>query len=91
MPTGQPLLIAGFGVVIVLAALKLFGAPIRWFFKLLINTVLGFVGLLLFNMLSQWLGLNIGLGLNPLNAVVIGILGLPGFALLLLLQWLFGL
>ena len=27
------------------------------------------------------------LGLNPLNALVIGVLGLPGFVLLLLTQW----
>ena len=89
MPAGQHLLIGGIGVIVVLAALKLFRMPIRWVFKLLTNTALGFAGLLLFNLLSQWLGLNMGLDLSLLNAAVIGVLGLPGFALLLLLQWLF--
>ena len=91
MPAVQHLLIGGFGVIVVLAALKLFSAPMRWVFKLLFNTALGFAGLLIFNLLSQWLNLNMGLNFNLLNAAVIGILGLPGFALLLLLQWLFGL
>jgi len=91
MPTGQNFLLLGFAVVVILVALKLFSAPMRWAFKLLINAALGFVGLLAFNALSQWLGLNVNLSLNWINAVVIGILGLPGFALLLLLQWLFGL
>lgn len=29
------------------------------------------------------------LGVNPVNALVLGLLGVPGFGLLLLLQWLF--
>ncbi len=87
MPVGQQILIGVFGVVIVLVVLKLFTAPMRWAFKALLNTVLGFVGLLLFNMVGEQVGLS--LGLNLLNAAVIGVLGLPGFALLLMLQWLF--
>ena len=78
----------GFGLVVILVALRLFRAPIRWAFKLLFNTILGFVGLLLFNLVSQWLDLPLNLGFNLINAAVIGVLGLPGFALLLLLQWL---
>ena len=52
--------------------------------KLLVNSFLGFVALFLFNLIAQNFGL--GLGLNLLNAVVVGILGIPGFALLLILQ-----
>ena len=68
MPTGQQLLIGGFGVVVILAALRLFSAPIRWVFRLIINTVLGFAGLLIFNLLCQWLGLHLALSLNLVNA-----------------------
>ena len=89
MPTDQQLLIGGFGVVVILVALRLFRAPIRWVFKLLLNTLFGFVGLLLFNFVSEWLSLPFNLGFNWINAAVIGVLGLPGFALLLLLQWLY--
>lgn len=31
--------------------------------------------------------LGLSLGVNPINALVLGLLGAPGFALLLLLQW----
>ena len=32
--------------------------------------------------------LGISLGVNPINALVLGTLGIPGFGLLLMLQWL---
>ena len=53
--------------------------------KLLLNTLLGFLALWAVNLTAAWTG--IALGLNLLNALVIGILGLPGFVLLLLVQW----
>lgn len=87
MPLGQQVLIGVFGVVVLFVAFKLFTAPMRWALKALINTVLGFGGLLVFNVVGQQFGLS--LGLNLLNAAVVGVLGLPGFALLLMLQWLF--
>jgi inhibitor of the pro-sigma K processing machinery len=82
----QWLLIGGFGLAVVLAALRLFTAPVRWVFKLLLNTALGFAGLLLFNLASQTLGLGVSLGVSLPGAALIALLGLPGFALLLLLQ-----
>ncbi len=87
MPVNQGVLIAIFGILILLVAVKLFTAPMRWAFKAALNTALGFVGLFLFNLIGQSFGLS--LGLNLLNAAVIGVLGLPGFELLLMLQWLF--
>lgn len=56
----------------------------KFLFKLLGNSVLGFIALFVFNAIAQNFG--IGLGLNILNAVVVGVLGIPGFALLLILQ-----
>lgn len=88
MPVSQQVMLGVFGAVVIVVAMKLFTAPMRWAFKALLNTVLGFVGLLLFNLAGEGLGLS--LPLNLLNAAIIGVLGLPGFALLLLLQWLFG-
>jgi inhibitor of the pro-sigma K processing machinery len=85
----QQVLLGLFGAVVLVVALKLFTAPLRLVLKLLLNTALGFVGLLAFNLIGGALGLSLGLSL--FNAVVIAVLGLPGFALLLLLQWLFGL
>ncbi|MDR0294051.1 MAG: pro-sigmaK processing inhibitor BofA family protein [Oscillospiraceae bacterium] len=52
--------------------------------KLLGRSVLGFAALLLFNAAGGGFGLSVGL--NILNAGVVGILGVSGFALLLILQ-----
>ena len=51
------------------------------------NTLLGFAALALLNLTEPVTG--IALGVNALNALVIGILGVPGLGLLLLVQWLF--
>lgn len=75
-------ILAGFFLI---ALLRVFSAPFRLALKLLANTLLGFLALWLVTLTSAFTG--IALGLNLLNALVIGILGLPGFVLLLLVQW----
>lgn len=67
------------------AAAKLMKAPLRTLLRVLCNTLLGFGALFLLNLTTPVTGLS--LGFNVLNALVIGILGLPGFLLLLLSQW----
>ena len=78
-------------IVAILAALVvlsfvIFGKSLKPIFKILINTALGFVALIIVNQIGAYIGVNIGI--NTLNAVIVGIFGLPGVALLLLLQWL---
>lgn len=75
--------------VAVLLMIKLFLKPMKWILKLLLNTGLGFVLLLIVNFVGSWV--NISLGINWLNALVVGIFGLPGAALLILVNWLMGL
>ena len=83
-----------FSVIIVIAAivlavivvLRLLAKPIRFIFKLLINTVLGFVLLWLINFFGA--GLGIALELTLLNALVVGFLGIPGVLLLLAIHFL---
>ena len=75
-------LLAGFFII---ALLRVFSAPLKLAVKLLANTLLGFLALWAVNLTSAYTG--IVLGLNLLNALVIGALGLPGFLLLLLTQW----
>ena len=70
-------LLAGFFLIALL--------PLKVAVKLLANTLLGFLALWAVNLTSGITGLT--LGLNLWNALVIGILGLPGFSLLLLVQW----
>lgn len=74
--------LAGFFAV---ALLRVFSTPLRLALKLLMNTLLGFLALWAVNLTAGVTG--IALGLNLWNALVIGVLGLPGFVLLLLVQW----
>ena len=73
--------------IAVLIVMRIFTLPVKWIFKLLLNTVLGFAGLFLVNWLGSYIG--ISLGINVVNAVVVGTFGIPGLILLLLLRWLF--
>ena len=75
-------ILAGFFLI---ALIRVFSAPLKLALKLLANTALGFLALWAVSLTSGLTG--IALGLNLWNALVIGILGLPGFALLLLVQW----
>lgn len=72
--------------IIILAAFKIFTAPMKLLFKLLVNTLLGFISLIIINFLGSFTGLS--LGINWVNAAVVGVFGVPGVGLLLLLQWL---
>ena len=78
-------------VVVALLAIILFWKIIKGSlklgFKILLNTVVGFAALIVINFLGGFLGISIGI--NWTNALVVGVLGLPGVALLLILQWLF--
>jgi inhibitor of the pro-sigma K processing machinery len=60
--------------------------PIKIVLKLVLNTVIGFIALFALNWLGSFVG--IPLPINWLNAVLVGVLGVPGVALVLLLQWL---
>ena len=70
---------------LVVVCLRLFAAPLRLALKVAFNSALGFGAVWLLNLTTSVTGLS--LGLNWFNALVIGILGLPGFALLLLVKW----
>ena len=75
-------ILAGFFLI---ALLRVFSAPLRLALKLLVNTLLGFLALWAVNLTAGVTG--VALGLNLWNALVIGVLGVPGFILLLLVQW----
>lgn len=70
---------------LVVVCLRLFAAPLKLALKVVLNSALGFGAVWLLNLTTSVTGLS--LGLNWFNALVIGILGVPGFGLLLLVQW----
>lgn len=71
--------------VLVLLAVLIFIKPIRVVLKLAINTVVGFAALFLINRLGAHFGISIDLTWQ--NAVITGVFGAPGVAVLLALKW----
>ena len=70
---------------LVVVCLRLFAAPLKLAMKVAFNSALGFGAVWLLNLTAAVTGIR--LGLNVFNALFIGVLGVPGFGLLLLLQW----
>lgn len=70
---------------LVVVCLRLFAAPLKLALKVAFNSALGFGAVWLLNLTAAVTGIR--LGLNVFNALFIGVLGVPGFGLLLLLQW----
>lgn len=62
---------------------KILAAPMKLITKLLINTAVGYVLLFVFAFLAEFFDVSIELSL--LNAVIVGVFGVPGIILLVLL------
>lgn len=73
------------GLVAALAVLVIFRRPLKGLLKLLGRTAVGLAGLFAFSHIGGLIGVT--LGVNLLNALVLGVLGVPGFGLLLMLNW----
>ena len=71
-------------VAIILIFGKRFIVPIRIILKLVINSCLGMLIIFIINLIGQSFSFHIGL--NILNAIIVGILGIPGAALLIILK-----
>ena len=71
--------------LLLLAALALFHRPLGQLVRLVVRSSVGLAVLALFSQFSHLIG--VSLGVNLINALVLGVLGVPGFGLLLMLQW----
>ena len=72
-------------VIGVLFAIRLLSKPVRIVLKLLVNTFLGFALLFTINFFGGRYG--VGVELTWFNAIITGILGIPGLGLLMLLRF----
>lgn len=64
------------GVVVVLLLLQVLAKPLVLLLRVLANSLIGGAGLWLINLAGG--PLHFHLGLNPVSAVVVGLLGVPG-------------
>ncbi len=70
---------------LLVAAARLFKTPLKMALRLLLNSALGYGAMYLVNLTTALTGISMGMSLC--NVLVVGILGIPGFFLLLLVQW----
>lgn len=71
--------------LLLLSALVLLFRPLLRLLRLLLRSGVGLAVLALLRQAGKAFGIN--LGVNPINALILGLLGIPGLALLLMLQW----
>ena len=71
--------------LVLCAALLLLRRPAAWLLRLALRSSVWLAVLALFSQVGRLLG--ISLGVNLVNALVLGMLGAPGLGLLLMLQW----
>ena len=70
---------------LVLMLLRIIALPIRWFWKLSINSACGFLCLWLLNSVAAFT--NIYFPINAVTVLIAGFLGLPGIGALALVQF----
>ena len=71
-----------------LVAILFFNRQIKAAINIVRNAILGIIGILACNMLLAPAG--VAVGVNVLTVFVVGVLGVPGFLLLYLTQWMVG-
>ena len=71
--------------LLLLAAFALLHRPLGHLLRLAARSAVGLAVLALFSPVGHLIGVN--LGVNLVNALILGALGAPGFGLLLMLQW----
>ncbi len=72
------------GIMIVFMISWIFVTPLKFLGRLILNSLLGAVFLILFNLVAQYF--NFHIGVNLMTAMMLGILGIPGFIAILLLK-----
>nr|WP_300089991.1 pro-sigmaK processing inhibitor BofA family protein [Sedimentibacter sp.] len=72
------------GIMLIFMISWLFVKPLKFLGRLILNSLLGALFLIVFNYFGQLTGVYIGV--NELTALIIGLLGIPGFIAVLVLK-----
>ncbi len=75
------------GIVLLIIFGRLLLAPLKVVLKLVLNSLLGAVAILLVNWVGGFIGFH--MALNIYTAFIVGTLGIPGFLLLVIIKLLF--
>lgn len=72
------------GIMLIFMVSWIFVKPLKFLGRLVLNSILGALLLIIFNYFGQFTGVYIGV--NEVTALSIGILGIPGFMAILLIK-----
>jgi len=72
------------GIMLIFMISWLFVKPLKFLGKLILNSLLGALFLIVFNYFGQFTGVYIGV--NELTSLIIGLLGVPGFVAILVVN-----
>jgi inhibitor of the pro-sigma K processing machinery len=72
------------GIMLIFMISWIFFKPLKFMGKILLNSLIGALALIIFNFFGQYTGVYIGV--NEFTALIIGVLGIPGFIALLLVK-----
>ena len=72
------------GIMLVFMISWIFFKPLKLVGKIILNSLIGALALIIFNYFGQYTGVHIGV--NEFTALIIGLLGIPGFIALLLVK-----
>jgi len=87
--TWTTLLAYAFGLLLVYALARVLYTPLRWALTLVVNGLVGGAALWVLNGVGGLV--HFALPVNPLTALIVGVLGLPGLILIVLLKfWVYG-
>lgn len=84
LPDVNVIIAFGFGILLLYIVGRMLLMPIRLVFRLIYNGLIGGVILWMIN----WIGAHFGflIAINPVTALVVGFLGLPGVVLLIMFK-----
>ncbi|QXM07147.1 pro-sigmaK processing inhibitor BofA family protein [Crassaminicella indica] len=74
-----------FGLILLYILGYILLIPIKWIIKLVYNGIIGGIMLLLINLAGGFFDIHIAI--NPITALVAGLLGVPGVVLMIILQY----
>lgn len=74
------------GLILIFVFGRFLLIPLKWLVRLLMNGIIGGIFLFLFNIVGGYF--NLAISINPVNAIIVGFLGVPGVILLLVLNFL---
>jgi inhibitor of the pro-sigma K processing machinery len=90
MSTAQQILLVMGGLMAGVVVLRVYRKSLKWVVRAAVNSVIGLACLIVYDLISVGITGTSELGVSVQNALIVGILGAPGFATLAVFPWVLG-